>query len=435
MQTWCRCLAAFISAMGIGALSYAQSSVSIEKELFITDLAVVNHAAEAQNENGAFHIRTLLDAMAPTGKDAKDVVLSLLGSFRDSANPDLPMRLIDERVINPWKRWPPGATAPNPATDPLPTDQAWNVNWRQAPFRLLAIVNRIDLRHNPNIGNAGEGRFVFGVTDAITGDALLFTVILEYIQPAQSEAEVRKVAADWHALGSFSAFNDAYVDRLKIVTRRFAGRNAAPTRLNASAIGQIRTNEIALNPSGGAGWELREFVLAEPDRLFHPATVKLTPHHSLNNTAALAFLLRRLSPDVSEALPAELFDFRAITDANPDFQWQAPGFDPAGAVLRRFSVNTCSGCHGGDAKTAPATPFLQVAPRPANQPAVLAKFLTGTGTVAVVDPGTGRSVSNFSDLELRKLGFELLLDLPFPTAAPLLRTLRSDERGRSIRVH
>jgi hypothetical protein len=85
MQTWCRCLAAFISAMGIGALSYAQSSVSIEKELFITDLAVVNHAAEAQNENGAFHIRTLLDAMAPTGKDAKDVVLSLLGSFRDSA--------------------------------------------------------------------------------------------------------------------------------------------------------------------------------------------------------------------------------------------------------------------------------------------------------------------------------------------------------------
>jgi hypothetical protein len=419
----------------LAGLAHGQISVSIEKELFITNLAVVNHPTEAMSPNGAFHIHTLLDAMAPTGKGAKDVMLSLLGSFRDNASPDLPMRNIDDVIINPWKRWAPGATDPLPEGSPLPNDVDWDVNWHKAPFRLMAIVNRIDLRLNPTIGNAGEGRFVFCMTDPIDGGPLPFTVILEYVQPAADQFEIPLVAADWHALGAHAAFDEAYINALKIVTRKFTARNAAPSRINGSAIGQIRTNDIVLNPSGGPGWELRELTLVAPDNLFKPATVKLTPHHSLDNTPALAFMLRRLGPNVSEAIPTSLFDLRALTRFDPGTKWSAPGFGATDAVLRRFSVNTCNGCHGGDGATAPATAFYHVKPREHGQAAELSQFLTGVGSNQIVDPGTGRLETSFSDLEQRKRGFETLIGVPLPMSVAEVAELREDAEERSVRVH
>jgi hypothetical protein len=409
--------------------------------LFITNLAVVNHPTEAMSPNGAFHIRTLLDAMAPTGKGAKEIMLSILGSLRDGGNPDLPMRRIDEIILDPWKRWAPGATDPLPDGTPLPSDEDWDVNWHKAPFRLMAIVNRIDLRHNPDIGNAGEGRFVFCLTDE-NGGPLPFTLILEYIQPVPDDFAIPQVAADWHALGAHAAFDDAYINALKIVTRKFTARDAAPGRVNGSAIGQIRSNEIALNPgpipTTPPGWELREWVLSNENGLFKPATVKLTPHHSLDNTPALAFLLRQLGPDVSENLPKSLFDFRALTAFSPNTKWSAPGFGQNDAVLRRFSVNTCNGCHGGDGATGPATSFYHVKPRAHGEEAKLSQFLTGEGSNQIVDPGTGRLETDFSDLEARRLGFETLIGVT--PAAPITMAeaaaeLREDAEERSVRVH
>src|SRR5690606_792741 len=103
----------------------------------------------------------------------------------------------------------------------------------KAPFRLLAIVNRIDLRSDgggyggggviggpiraadapgamiapdamiapaPMPVHAGEGRFVFGVLDP-QGRPLPFTVIFEYELPASDPREVLGWARSWHALG------------------------------------------------------------------------------------------------------------------------------------------------------------------------------------------------------------------------------------------
>src|SRR6185503_10626403 len=75
-------------------------------------------------------------------------------------------------LIEPWKARDGQAGV---------SDEQWEPNWRNAPFRLLAIVNRLDLKRDAGgiVQNAGEGRFVFCVTAGAGVDSpeLPFTVI------------------------------------------------------------------------------------------------------------------------------------------------------------------------------------------------------------------------------------------------------------------
>jgi len=412
-------------------------SVDVQKELFITDLGVVN-SVEATTPTGAFHVKTLFEAMAPTGHGAKDVMLSLLTSFRNDSL-DLPKRTIDEVILNPWKRWEVGATSPLPITAAPPSDADWDVNWEKAPFRLLAIVNRMDLRHNPTIGQAGEGRFVFGMIDPVSGAPLSFTFIFEYVQPIASASDIEAVALRWHSLGNIPAFNQDYIDALKAITLTFAGNDAVPARPNGSSIGQIRSNEIALNDFSdplGAGWELREWRLKSHDGLFEPDTVKETPPSSLNDSPFLGFLLDRFGVGLSEQIPNEMLGFRGITAFSPDFQWEVPGVALNDLRLRRFSVHTCSGCHGGDGKTGDGTSFLHVTNRIVSQEAKLSRFLTGVSASAtqVVDPASGELKSIYSDLDIRKLDFQTLISTD-PGIRAFANQLIEEIQIRRSRVH
>ena len=118
------------------------------------------------------------------------------------------------------------------------------IDIRRSPLRLLAIVNRFDLR-NLDQGHAGEGRFVFGVLGPF-GQPLEFTVILEYMLPATTEAEVLEWAQGFHALSSHPFPSEEYNAALQALTERFTGRGAGPGRPNGSALLTLRTNEIAL---------------------------------------------------------------------------------------------------------------------------------------------------------------------------------------------
>lgn len=425
--------------------AWANHPVVVEKELFITDLSVVNHPVEALNSAGAFHIHTLLEAMAPSGGSAKDVLLSFVRGLR-TAKPDLPARRIDEEVINGWKRWKPDGTQ-LASTDPLPDDTAWVVNWQKAPFRLLAIVNRIDLRANPTIRQAGEGRFVFCITDPNdpeNGAPLPFTVILEYLQPAANQTQIRAVADEWHKLGAIPAFNQAYIDQLKVVTAKFAGKNAMPGRPNGSALGQLRTNDIELNPTGGPGWELREFVLDGASGVLRPDSVKVTPLHALNKTATLDFLIDTLGEDAVGSFPNSLMGFRGITGLSAGFQWEGVTTPKTDTILRRISVNSCSGCHGGDGRTADVAAFYHASPRTKADPTKLSVFLTGlpTGsTGGITNPATGLSDATFSDLEGRRRDFSNLVEpsiTPFANPAAATKFVQEGlefQRSRTIRVH
>jgi hypothetical protein len=134
-------------------------------------------------------------------------------------------------------------------------------------FRLLAIVNRIDL-NDVTASTAGEGRFVFGF--APFGGTQAATLILEYNIPATSQEQVVELAQAWHALRELPFPSQEYNAALQAVTERFTARNAAPGRPNGSAIGQIRTNDFfALS----FAWEFREFHLDATSGMLVPAQV------------------------------------------------------------------------------------------------------------------------------------------------------------------
>jgi len=313
-----------------------------------------------------------------------------INGFSAAARPD-----IRAQVIDPWLAASGGA----------------RLDMAKAPFRLLAIVNRIDLRKNPSYaaGHAGEGRFVFGVTDP-SGNPLAFTVILEYELPARTLADVKAWAAAWHELGALP-FGAAYNAKLEAITDRFAGRNAAPAKTNGSAINQVRTNEITLRRP----WELREFRLASRGGALVQTTCTQEVDMSLFNTPELAayinadeanILAQRHTvpqPMLAAAAP-ELLVLNAPGRINPE-------------ARHKLSLNTCSGCHFRETGTA----FTHVDVRAAGQEARLSGFLTG---ITAGDPITGAPHA-FNDLAGRAQDLRHVLTTPTPVLMVEPATMRT----------
>lgn len=316
------------------------------------------------------------------------------------SNPQLAQAAAADMVKRMFQTW-----AANSQVNGIPTTErsaiaAVGANWpvipgtttldlARAPVRLLAIVNRTDLQ-NLNQGKAGEGRFVFGVMDPTSGGAMSFTIIFEYVLPALTDADIRKWAAEWHALGTLDPATDAYKLKLEALTNRFTLRGAAPSRVNGNAISQIRTNEI----SSGLPWELREFHLVNEAGLptLKPSVTVLSPANdpstatgttttNFNNTATLkayvdgqqAAILneQHTVPDTFNSQPfatgASLNNggFWKIGDAN---------LTTRPLVRHKFAVNTCNGCHSG-AET--STGFLHVGTRGTSTVSSLSAFMTG----------------------------------------------------------
>ena len=310
----------------------------------------------------------------------------------------------------------------------------------KAPFKLLAIVNRMDLRvHDAGqVANAGEGRFVFGVLGEdgkplppLFGDTPGgFTVIFEYGLVATKMDQLRSWAMAWANLGKYPVGSPLYNNALEGVTRRFTDRGAAPLKPNGSSLNQLRTNELSLS----LPWELREFAIDSASGQLKPRTVAVTPDVlALNGTPELAELVNANEADLlaetfvlsdeylaASALagPFQLTDFPnsearsfAVLDFFAPFfdvPWSAAGIRSNDA-RHTFALNTCGGCHRSETGTS----FLQVAfptdhrlPRSLGSEAVLAGFLTGIDTPDPVEPATTRS---FGDLERRKKDLEELL--------------------------
>jgi hypothetical protein len=268
----------------------------------------------------------------------------------------------------------------------------------RAPVRLLAIVNRLDLR-DLSKGQAGEGRFVFGITDS-SGAATQFTMIFEYALPASSTADVLDWAQRWHGLNALVPGSAEYNATLEAITERFAGRGADPAGVNGSALNQIRTNEVAL----AFPWELREFTLSG-DGLLQPDTVKLTPDSSFMGQAILAdFVNQNESAILAQRhdVPVELggVAFLGGSSINNLGPWQADGISNNEA-RHLFSLNTCNGCHGDETSTV----FLQINPREAGATASISGFLDGED---VADPVDG-TVRHFDDLGRRATDMQALL--------------------------
>jgi hypothetical protein len=345
--------------------------IKVEKELIIRDLGVVEwKEALPSPQGGRFTLEALLAGISRDGT-AKTALLDWLNTWvveRPTGN-----LAVGAELVRKWKKADGNETV---------TDAAWQPNFLNAPFRLLAITNRLDLQKRDVDGiplNAGEGRFVFGVTNGpgLTGGALPATVIFEYELVARSEAEVLAWAQAWHALGSFPQFNDDYANALAAVTERFTKHNAAPGKPNGSALNQLRTNEIGLS---GAPWNLREFRLDPATGRFFPATTKQTPLQSLATSPLVADYINSHEADIlaqRHSVPRK-FQQQAFLGRQADVPLpQQPIWNPAGVknptARYLFAFNTCNGCHGAEAQTAA---FTHVANRNPHAVADLSPFLS-----------------------------------------------------------
>ncbi len=360
-----------------------------------------------------------------------------------------PRTRIFTQVIQPW------ATASG-ATATLVTHGSGHVSVNltrpldldQAPFRLLAIVNRADLgrteRGRAGYGgtitsrpvDAGELRFVFGVAESTSAGRCVqreFTVILEYGVPITGCSQVVSWARHWLNLNRFSSFDSGYLDALEKLTERVVQADRAPGKGNGSALNQIRTNEVSLTPRYGR-WELREFTLTDEDPssntdspangLLRPHTVAQSPDdgtYSAHTSAVIdAFVHWQVLPTVpvgSGPAPAScssnytvpyFFLDREFRGGNafvlPDF-WSAINLDASDSralcARHQFSLNTCQGCHKRDTRTN----FTHVKPT-GGLPATLSGFLTGGGpghfiTVPDSQFPTSGARWRFADLDRR----------------------------------
>lgn len=373
--------------------------VDPRRELFITDLSVVQDPTRTfdvcnnvGNPNGAWTFKTLMTNMANqplTGIDPAIFVENWVRTWQvnNTVNTfNIPARPnIGPQVLNNWPRLPDG-----------------RLNLDRAPFRLLAIVNRVDLRGNPVYGggSAGEGRLVFGVVNrSNNGGCSLtqFTTIFEYGVPISGCTNVKNYAQQWVNLGNITLGSAAFNPALQAITDQFTLANKAPNKPNGSALNQLRTNENSLNPL----WELREFILPRGNGFLTITTAKDTPHRATyQNTATLANYINTCPPPTTPVpltwpgatpfLTGSAFN-PALNDASA---WNAPG--AINQCRHDFSLRTCDGCHGPEARAngnpfvafpPPAeTNFVHVTPRVPGQQSNLSKFLLGNGTLAA--PGT-----------------------------------------------
>ena len=440
------------------------------QSLFVRDPAVVLDPARtwdpctgAGTKGGIWTFAHLVREMANgSGKTPEDFVTDWLSLWLNTyvVNGDaVPARTqMFTQVIQPWAV-ASGVTATlvtDPVTGVRSVSLTGPLNLDIAPYRLLAIVNRIDLGATTSGPSGysgtvtslpvtpGELRFIFDVvqpnpwgagTEATCGRKL-FTTIFEYGVPGTGCATVVNWAKQWTTLGTFPGFTAAYLAQLQSMTESVVLHGAAPAKGNQNAINQIRTNEIALS----APWELREFTLTDEKPTLgtdtpsngelRTHTVAQTPNDGAfppipGDPTVNSFVIGTVLPGVvlPVALPNKcdasytvpyLFGTTPFRGGNAQIgpgHWNTSSVTlaspPANICARhQFSLNTCGGCHHDDSGTnglGGSTNFTHIDPL-SSPPVTLSKFLTGGGPGLVFnvnDPQLGAPAWPFADLQRR----------------------------------
>jgi hypothetical protein len=370
------------------------SAVTIDpkRELLITDLSVVEDPVRTKWPAGApvgpqaaWTFGRLMEKMAGA-QDASQFCLTWFKKWEQDQTVNgylAPARTdVQTLVIDPW----------------LQASGGQKLNLRIAPFRLLAIVNRLDLRSkNGNQISAGEGRFVFGFVKP-DGSPSPFTVIFEYNVRADSEYDVIDWADDWHQLGEMP-FGATFNSKLQKLTDKFTGPNC-PGKPSNSCLNQLRTNEVSLDPN--KVWELRDYRIAGNPAQIVPAPMVLTPDGSYNGSSYLADYINANAALINQRKhtidPTMLGASSIASLLTP---WNAPGITDSEA-RHNFALSTCNGCHTAET----GTTFTHVKNRAAGVESKLSGYMTG---ITVNDPVSGVS-RTFNELASRAQDMAFVLE-------------------------
>ena len=287
------------------------------------------------------------------------------------------------------------------------TDGKSYLSFEKAPFKLVAITNRLDIvKKGQAAVNAGEGRFIF----AFTGNGGTAMFILEYDLPIGAASAQGATLATWvngwqnlknhlkdtnasragvqpsEALGALqfpSTQSKAnYLAALQALTDKFASRKAQNNgTATQAAISQVRTNEFLQGP-----WELRELarvrqgatvalklttVKNNPNTTFRSGqngfsnwiNANVTCPTGATNVAACSFNTADGLLPATFAGASGTTALLAASSINDSGSWFVGKTD----LKHRFvALNTCSGCH----QTETNTSFVQI-----NQSGNPAQFL------------------------------------------------------------
>jgi hypothetical protein len=425
-----------------------ERAVVPEKELVIRDPSVIGSSLETTFDPahpsgdaaaGAWSFGRLVHNMLPavqrdSAAAASALVTEWLATWETDQAPNPGVSASRARpsirlmVTEPWR------IASGCAAD----DAACVLDMTKAPFRLMAIVNRPDLRVVANDATAigGEGRFVFQVVGPTLGISAetsqlavmdptpkpqKFTVIFEYSLPVAANVDTITWARRWHTLGAIP-FGPAFNARLRTITNDFAGADRDPRRPRGNALDQLRTNEVALQgarfPATGfvaakQFWELREFHLT--DAGLTPHTVNLEPSRDFDiartgqtgtegtrsieladyltgNAAAVLAGTNKLAAGMSgnSALvgSAPYAAWGKRTNPNPPVipsQGVANDLGVAIDVRDAFAFSTCAGCHRHETDT---RHFMHITVLDAMEPLDKADDRTRVGIGADASPDT-----------------------------------------------
>jgi len=402
--------------------------ISFAQELLINDHYVVEAWPKTQTRPGPrpLGIEAVLMGLSRDGT-AKTALLDWLKVWvSDCGSPSGSTEVIPvgQRLIDRWKEDDGAARL---------SDTEWRPNFDHAPFRLLALVNRMDLQHRDADGlplNAGEGRLVYGVTLGPGNDGLALnaTVIFEYELAAQSEADVLLWAIKWHKLGQcFDKIGPEYCEALAKLIADFTGCGAMPCKTNGSALNQIRTNESQLSGvklgDERFPWRLREFRLMPGTGTFFAATTKQTPGafvpdslvaEYINSHEADILAMRHKVPAYYQGTPflARQVDLSQIggpawllRDSNKSPLVKNP------EARFQFAFNTCNGCHGFET----GTNFLHISPRIPAESATLSFFLQDKSPVNQVDVPSSIDHPELKEITHRRKIFAEILNGARPT--------------------
>jgi hypothetical protein len=338
-------------------LSAAQCGTELKKEnsLFITDIDVVEDPARsyyigdpASPFNGTFNKNNPGTALGeytfghlmknivndPTQDATKNFLKNWLITWNTNQNIGQDIILGREGIgvgqANQNTLATIWLTAAKRLTNPnwiLTNTALWQTEWDNlnemdllvaAPFKLTAIVNRIDLRGNGafknTIANAGETRLIYTLVDphhlSIASpnnstipihinpgpgglgkiDWMGCNIILEYSNQQKTTCEIQALAQEWYDLSSFSdRSSSAYRDALAAIVRKVTDANTNSQSPTKSALARIRTNEKMFSPfeaQGAVGfysgnwnmstWQLRQFEINSAKELM-PTYVTNTP--------------------------------------------------------------------------------------------------------------------------------------------------------------
>ncbi len=412
-----------------------------EKTLLVRDLGVVEDVTRTNvwsnasgtcqmigDSNGPWAFQTLMENIAnpaQTGITLHDFVTDWVlhwevgHNVQGDAVPAGYMGLYELWNNNVFSGWPKIWDDGNNSTfnDILDMDKA--------PFRLIAIVNRVDLRGGGSYGGAaGELRFVFEMIDPVTCQPRPFNVILEFGVPLRGCNPIRNWGKQWYDLDQHPLGGVDYNTLLADITTQVTSAGMAPKKPNGSAINQVRTNEnyMAWPHYPARNWQMREFTVPQGGPGFlQISPLVQTPTVDWEVPAAgtgLAPIDDYISSNVSSILAGTYVVGPSWAGQSP-FQggfsayglvacYQSPctgtGFEERGlwwgtansgvapanrAARHEFSLATCNGCHGRETLE-DVTPGVSVPSATVDQPfrhieghgpgtvATLSRFMTGT---------------------------------------------------------